>query len=350
MRNRFAVWAAIGLAVVALPWQYAVATGALAGSAAPAALAASVDSAPSIAPDFAVPDSALSDPLVFVVYGDMRFTNPAETKAAAPGPRRALVEKVASEHPDALFLTGDIPWHGGDVDDYREYSDETAIWKQQHLRLYPVLGNHEFSQCEESLCLQNWWHAFPQLEGRRWYSVALGSQIRAFALDSNSSLRPGSEQREWLEQEIAGLPSTVRFVLLMLHHPPVADQGFIIVRDNERSLRDYLTSAARNSPVRFIVCSGHVHNYERFERHGVVYLVSGGGGAKPLRVHRFFSDKYRDDAFPNYHYIRFEMQGERLHAEMVRLMDYNAVTPQTWAVKDRFDIPPRAPAEHDRAR
>ena len=56
-----------------------------------------------------VPDAGLGNPLVFVVYGDMRFTDPSETVAAAPGPRRALVAKVASEHPDALFLTGDVP-------------------------------------------------------------------------------------------------------------------------------------------------------------------------------------------------------------------------------------------------
>ena len=338
MRYRLAVWAAAGLAIVALHGQYAVAAAALAVSAPPAT------------PDYTVADSALSNPLVFIVYGDMRFTDPAETEAAAPGPRRALVEKVASEHPDALFLTGDIPWHGGDLDDYREYGDETAIWKQQHLRLYPVLGNHEFSQCEEARCLQNWWHAFPQFDGRRWYSVALGSRIRAFALDSNSSLRPGSEQRQWLQQQIAGLPSTVRFVLLTLHHPPVADQAFAIVRDNERSLRDYLTSTARKSPVLFIVCSGHVHNYERFVRRGVVYLVSGGGGAKPLRVHRFFSDRYRASTFPNYHYIRFEMQADGLHAEIVRLMDYQAPMPQTWAVKDRFDIWPHTPPEPEQRR
>lgn len=293
---------------------------------------------------YVIPDADLSNPPVFVVYGDMRFTSPAETTAAAPGPRRALVEKVASEHPDALFLTGDIPWHGGDPDDYQEFSEETAAWRKQQLRVYPVLGNHEFSQCAEARCLENWWHAFPQFQGHRWYAVELGSQIRVLALDSNASLLPGSVQREWLEDQIASLPGTVRFVFLTLHHPPVADTAFVIVRSNERSLRDYVTSVARKSPVRFVVCSGHVHNYERFERGGVVYLVSGGGGAKPLRVHRGFGDEYRGPSFPNYHYIRFELQGDRLHAEMVRLTDYEAPVPQTWAVEDQFDIPPPARA------
>jgi len=64
----------------------------------------------------------------------------------------------------------------------------------------------------------------------------------------------------------------------------VADQGFLIVRSNERTLVRYLKTVAARSPARFIVCSGHVHNYERFERDKVVYLVSGGGGARRLRL------------------------------------------------------------------
>jgi len=166
-----------------------------------------------------VPDAELGNPLVFVVYGDMRFTDPIETVAAAPGPRHALVAKVASEHPDALFLTGDVPWHGGDPADYRVFDQETTLWREQHLRLYPVLGNHEFSGCEVADCLENWWQAFPEFRGRRWYSVAVGTRLRAFALDSNSSLLPGSEQRQWLERQMDTLSSDVRFVVVTLHHP-----------------------------------------------------------------------------------------------------------------------------------
>jgi 3',5'-cyclic AMP phosphodiesterase CpdA len=285
-----------------------------------------------------VPDAGLGNPVALVVYGDMRFTDPSETGAAAPGPRRALVAKVASEHPDALFLTGDVPWHGGDTADYREFDQETTLWREQHLRVYPVLGNHEFSGCKVADCLENWWQAFPEFRGRRWYSVALGTKLRAFALDSNSSLLPGSEQRQWLESQIDALPGEVRFVVITLHHPPVADQGFLIVRSNERTLVRYLKTLAGRSSARFIVCSGHVHNYERFERNKVVYLVSGGGGAKPFAAFRGPADRYRDPAFPNFHYIRFELQGEHLTAEMVRLEDYNKSSPHLWGTKDHFEL------------
>lgn len=282
-------------------------------------------------------DANLSSPFVFVIYGDMRFTDPTETEATAPGPRRALVEKIAAERPGALLLTGDVPWHGGTQDDYRVYRDETAVWRERAIPVYPVLGNHEFAQCQEAACLENWWNAFPQLRGQRWYSVALGTKLRVLALDSNASLLPDSEQGRWLERQVDSLPDSVRFVVITLHHPPLTDSERA-ARANEQALSTFLSSAARQSAARFVVCAGHVHNYERFERDGIVYLVSGGGGAKPAAVSRSDADFYKDAGFPNFHYLRFELDGERLKAEMIKLTDYSAPAPGTWAVKDRFEV------------
>jgi hypothetical protein len=287
---------------------------------------------------FTVPDPDPGKPLVFVVYGDMRFTDSAETVAAAPGARRSLVARIAEEHPDALFLNGDVPWHGGQINDYRIYQQETAVWQEQPIRVYPLLGNHEFEQCALAQCLENWWQAFPEFREHRWYAVALGTRVRVLALDSDASLHRGSPQRKWLESEVANLPAEVRFVIVALHHPPIADEGFLMVRSNERSLGGYLKSIARHTSVRFLVCASHVHNYERFEQDGIVYLVSGGGGAKPLAIRRNARDQYRGPSFPNFHFLRFELQDEHLTAEMFRLVDYDAASPHTWAVMDRFDV------------
>src|SRR5712664_4092586 len=98
---------------------------------------------------FSVPDGDLSDPLVLAAYGDMRFTAVSETDATNPGARQALVAKVAAENPAAIFLDGDVPWHGV-APDYAVFRDETHSWRERHLRVYPALGNHEFSACMES--------------------------------------------------------------------------------------------------------------------------------------------------------------------------------------------------------
>ncbi len=82
-------------------------------------------------------------PLRIVVYGDMRFTDPSNTSDTHPGVRKWLAQKVAEEKPDILLLTGDMPFHGSDPADWKVYSQETAAWTQERLRIYPTIGNHE---------------------------------------------------------------------------------------------------------------------------------------------------------------------------------------------------------------
>jgi hypothetical protein len=292
-------------------------------------------------PTFTVDEGDLHEPLTVVAYGDMRFTDPANHDATNPPARQALVARIALEKPDAVLLNGDVPWHGGDRGDYSVYQTETAAWRTNHLRVYPALGNHEFSRCEVPQCLENWWNAFPELRGRRWYSVAMGRQVYAIALDSDASLLPGSDQRQWLEAQIASLSPRVRFVLISMHHPPVADiQKNLYVdhnpRPNEISLADFLKGAAVTSKARFLVSAGHIHNYERLAQDDVVYLVSGGGGAHPYPVERTPADLYRDNEFPNFHYVKLTLAGDTLRGGMYRL-DPDAATP-TWQEKDSFQI------------
>ncbi len=199
----------------------------------------------------------------------------------------------------------------GSTPDYEVYRSETRRWRARHLRVYPALGNHEFSACQESICLERWWGTFTQLRGRRWYSVAIGDKVVGIALDSDASLLPGSDQRSWFEDQVASLDPKVRMVLIVMHHPPRGR------RANEQTRRTTIRDRTSNpwphtsrprrprSAARFVVSAGHIHNYERFEKDGVVYLVSGGGGAFPYEVERTVSDLYQNADFPNYHYVRF---------------------------------------------
>jgi acid phosphatase type 7 len=291
---------------------------------------------------FSVPASELPDPLVLIAYGDMRFTQGFETAASSPNVRQALVARIGEENPAAIFINGDLPWHGV-AQDYAVYRSETLAWRDKHLRIFPALGNHEFAGCPESACLDLWWSAFPELRGRRWYSVGIGDKVVGIALDSDASLLPGSEQRSWLEAQVAVLDPAVRLVLIVMHHPPVADiQTVKLVdhnpRSNEQALAAYLRKVAAHSQAQFVLSAGHIHNYERFAQDGVVYLVSGGGGATPYDVDRTALDLYQNTDFPNYHFVRFELRGHTLIGEMMRLEDYAAPKPGRWRIADRFEI------------
>lgn len=108
-------------------------------------------------------------------------------------------------------------------------------------------------------------------------------------------------------------------------------------RPNERALARFLAQSPEKSQARFIVAAGHIHNYERFFQEGIVYLVSGGGGAKPRPVVRGPEDLYQDPGFPNYHYVRMVEKGDNLNATMIRVADPDAATP-AWQEKDHFEI------------
>jgi len=280
-------------------------------------------------------------PTTIIAYGDTRFTDPTNVRSTNPKIRRWLVEKIASEKPSAIVINGDLPLAGDVANDYAVYQAETKIWRDQHIHVFQTLGNHEFhGNAQQSL--ENWWNTFPEMRNRRWYSAQIGPRIYVMAIDSDTSLLPGSDQDRWIRQQLASLPSTVDFLLVTMHHPPVADiQTHIEVdhnpRQNEIAFRDLLGEMAPKMHARILISAGHIHNYERNVVADVVYLVSGGGGAPPYFVERNKDDLYQSLMFPNYHYMKLTLLPDRLHAEMVRVMDPDADEP-SFHVKDKFDI------------
>ena len=226
--------------------------------------------------------------------------------------------------------------------DYAVFRNETRPWRDAGIKVFPSLGNHEFVG-DPQKALEAWWINFPELNNRRWYSAQIGSRVYMIALDTNASLLPGSDQTRWIEKQVDGLPASVDFVVWTMHHPPVADiQKHIEVdhnpRENEIALRDYLSKAALRTHARFLISSGHIHNYERHIVDDVTYLVAGGGGAAPYYVERTPDDLYRSVLFPNFHYVKITVEKDRLRGTMYRVADPEAATLDL-ELKDTFEIP-----------
>lgn len=293
-------------------------------------------------PSFRFEGSTLPDPVTFIVYGDQRFTDPANVSATNPRVRLWLVNQIAAEHPAAIILNGDVPLSGDVVNDYAVFQKETKPWRDGGSKVLPALGNHEFHG-DPQQALEHWWSAFPELKNHRWYSALLGSRVYVIALDSDASLLPGSDQQRWLETQIGGLPDSVDFVVVTMHHPPVADvQKHIGIdhnpRENEIALRNYLSGVSSRSHARFLVSAGHIHNYERNVVDDVAYLVSGGGGARSVYVERTPEDRYQSVLFPNFHYVKFTLEKDRLRGVMYRVENPEAERLDVER-KDSFEIP-----------
>src|ERR1700752_1759416 len=87
-------------------------------------------------PRFQVPAPAKGAPLVFVTYGDTRFSQRTDI-VNAPA-RRALVGRIAGESPAAILVGGDLVFEGTDPEDYETYRRETTEWEKQKIPVFPA--------------------------------------------------------------------------------------------------------------------------------------------------------------------------------------------------------------------
>src|SRR5712692_8708452 len=108
-------------------------------------------------PTFRISDNQLPGPLTLIGYGDQRFTDPANTRQTDPRIRQWLVNQIATEHPAAVIMNGDVPLAGDVTDDYAVFLAETKPWRDLDLRVFPALGNHEFHGNPRQ-ALENWWN------------------------------------------------------------------------------------------------------------------------------------------------------------------------------------------------
>jgi len=248
----------------------------------------------------------VSLPFHFISYGDTRFTDPNDSKASNSAVRQILVKAIAEARPAFVVIGGDITYNGNDVNDWRTWDEETSLWREQGLRVYPAIGNHEMHG-EEKIALANYFQRFPALNGSLYYSVR-AANILLLVLDSSIEENSGP-QHDWLVGQLDQIPADVDFVFFVLHHPPVTSShedsplgGGHFARPSEQVLGQMLEAKQQHARARFVVLASHVHNYERHEHGGITYFVTGGGGAHAYPIERAPGDPYPDNRI-NYHFL-----------------------------------------------
>ena len=264
----------------------------------------------------------VSTPFHFVTYGDSRFHDPKDTEAANPTVRQTLVKAIADTNPAFVSFGGDIVYNGYDVNDWKVWDSETAVWREKQIPVYPALGNHDLHG-DEKIALANYFQRFPDLKNNRYYSLR-AANILMLVLDSSQDETSGP-QGQWLAQKLDHLPGDVDFVFLVLHHPPYTSSsdakilgGGHSARSHEQELAKSLETRQQNLRARIVVFSGHVHNYERHEHGGVTYFVTGGAGAHAYPIERAKTDPFQSKEV-NYHYLQVDVDRGNLKITMHRL-------------------------------
>ena len=278
-------------------------------------------------PTFTISKFAPGAPIHMVGYGDMRFTDPAVKIGTNPRIRKWLAQRVAQENPQVLLLTGDMPYAGGGYLDWQVFQDETAAWRKQGILQLPTIGNHEVRGGLDS-GIANYLKNFPDIKGHRYYSVLMGS-VEVISLDMTSPSGGTSTQATWFAAQLDHLPKQVDFLFILYHTPWVVDAQsklFTNLPSKEAlTLRHLLEIHLHKMHAKVVVFNGHIHNYERFERNGVEYVTSGGGGAEPYPLlFRGSDDLYRDPGFPVYHYVTLDYRSGKLHAVMWKVKNPDA--------------------------
>jgi Icc-related predicted phosphoesterase len=275
-------------------------------------------------------------PFHFVIYGDIRFTDPSNTRSSDPVRRELLVKEIAEDKPAFVVILGDLVLKGSNPGDWKQFDEGVKPLRDSGIEMFPVIGNHDLSgDPTASAYLAH----FPELKGKRWYSVQAG-ECMLFVLDSALD-QEGGDEWKWLDAGLHELGKETRFVIVALHHPPVTHSvdnlsgGGHSARVQEQPLAALVEAARARTGLPMFVVGGHVHNYERYEQSGVVYITSGGGGATPYEIPRKPGDAYHETG-PTYHYTEWTIGKDTLTYEMNKLevRDDKPV----WTVKDKFEV------------
>lgn len=240
--------------------------------------------------DFRVDKFTEPPGVTFAAIGDFGADNAREL---------AVADQVASwneaEGPDFVVTVGDNRYGDGlDMDTavgkyYCPYLHGAAAGANcggsdsDINRFFPSLGNHDYNDgggLSEYL-------AYFDLPGRgaattgssgneQWYDFIKGP-VHFFAIDSQAALNDpssASAQQVWLENELEQSPT--EWQVVFFHHSPYSSSTS---HGSTPAMQwDFAAWGAD------LVLSGHDHIYERVERDGIVYVVTGLGGKQASPV------------------------------------------------------------------
>lgn len=288
-------------------------------------------------------------PFRFVVYGDMRFAEHASYGGkviANAKARQQVIEQIANESPAFLVVTGDFVFRGFHDEDWRYWHRAIKPMRDRGVPIFPAIGNHEvgpfppkfwggkdFQEIEKeteqrvaSLGLDNYFKEFPKIPHKPWYSVRYAN---CYFLVLDSEIDDAAQDR-WMKNELDSIPSDVGYIFVALHRPPYTALTDEVHKPRPPQIAlSQLLERRQNKRAHIIVLAGHVHNYERYRHNGVEYIVSGGGGAAPVKFTRGADDLYPQNVLygkndpmneDQYHYCVFTVDHSKLNFQMIKLV------------------------------
>ena len=248
---------------------------------------------------------SMKPPFQFAVIGDSRDGEKVYAY---------LIKRILERKPDFIIHLGDMVPNPHE----REWQAFFEISKSVALPFFPVVGNHDVGIGNSGDKVYRKQFFLP--EGRTYYAFRAGG-ILFVILDSEQGRgRIIGEQLSWLEDILSSSEETMK--LVFLHRPlflPIDSLKKGRAMDRYPLERDNLHRLFLRKKVK-AVFEADDHRYDRREEDGILYLISGGGGA-PL-----YTTEKRGGYF---HYVWISVEKEKIEGEVVALEG---------KVQDRFVI------------
>jgi len=232
-------------------------------------------------------------PFHLAIIGDSRSGDKVYTQ---------LLKRILERNPQFLIHLGDMI----NIPHEKEWQGFFEISGKMGIPFFPVAGNHDVGTT--SLGEEIYRKQFSLPGGKTYYAFRTGEFLFVILDSEKGRGRIIHEQLSWLEDIL--LSSKEKFKFVFIHRPffPPADslkKGRSM--DRYPLERDDLHQLFLKTKVK-AVFAGDDHRYDRREKDGILYLISGGGGA-PLT-----SFKERGGYF---HYVWISVQKGRIEGEVV---------------------------------
>lgn len=237
----------------------------------------------------------------FTVFGDTQDH---------PEISSSLVEQMISLNPFFVLHCGDIV---GDGLVYEEWQEQFANPNRQlahYIPYFMAIGNHERNS--------DWFYQFvsyPNTENN--FSFTYGNAY-FLVLDTNDGglrLMMG-EPLSWLQDQLDSTACQNATWRIAIHHQPAWTEGWgtSCNYDGESWIRELLVPLLEEADFD-LVFNGHTHGYERGEKNGIHYIISGGGGGS-LDVH---CQEYDHITVAQYihHFLQVDILGKTLELKAI---------------------------------
>ncbi len=248
---------------------------------------------------------SIEPPFHFALLGDSRDGEKVYVR---------LMGRVLERKPHFLIHLGDMIPHPGEKEWQKFFENSKPI----NVPFFPVVGNHEVGATGTGEKLYRQQFLIPG--EKTYYAFRAGGILFVFLDSEKGRRRIIGEQLSWLEEILSS--SEGRMKLVFIHRPlflPIDSLKRGRAMDRYPLERDNLHRLFLRKKVN-AVFEADDHRYDRREEDGILYLISGGGGA-PLS-----SVKERGGYF---HYVWISAQKDKIEGEVVDLEG---------RVRDRFVI------------